>query len=63
MGSREDTDTRCYRTLIYLEGDATMSVYEDANGKKQSGLNLVQTKVEVLKRPQVKEEGLETVAA
>ena len=43
------------RTLIYLEGDATMNVYEDSNGKKQSGLNLVQTKVEVLKRPQTTE--------
>jgi single-stranded DNA-binding protein len=38
--------------LIYLEGDATMKTYEDADGKKQSSLSLVQTKVEVLKRPQ-----------
>ena len=43
------------RTLVYLEGDATMRTYEDADGKKQSSLSLVQTKVEVLKRPQPKE--------
>jgi single-stranded DNA-binding protein len=49
--------TRC-RTLIYLEGDATMRTYDDAEGKKQSSLSLVQTKVEVLKRPQPKEEEL-----
>lgn len=29
-----------------------MRTYEDAEGKKQSALSLVQTKVEVLKRPQ-----------
>jgi single-stranded DNA-binding protein len=39
------------RTLIYLEGDATMKTYEDGEGRKQTQLNLVQTKVEVLKRP------------
>ncbi|KAK5953730.1 ssDNA-binding protein, mitochondrial [Knufia fluminis] len=39
-------------TLVYLEGDATMRTYDDADGKKQSALSLVQTKVEVLKRPQ-----------
>jgi single-stranded DNA-binding protein len=36
---------------VYLEGDATMRTYDDAEGKKQSSLNLVQTKIEVLKRP------------
>lgn len=39
------------RTLVYLEGDATMRSYEDSEGRKQSQLSLVQTKVEVLKRP------------
>jgi single-stranded DNA-binding protein len=39
------------RTLVYLEGDATMRTYDDAEGKKQSSLSLVQTKLEVLKRP------------
>jgi single-stranded DNA-binding protein len=39
------------RTLVYLEGDATMRTYDGADGKKQSSLSLVQTKIEVLKRP------------
>lgn len=38
-------------TLVYLEGDATMRSYEDSQGRNQSQLSLVQTKVEVLKRP------------
>jgi len=33
-----------------------MRTYDDADGKKQSSLSLVQTKVEVLKRPQPKDE-------
>jgi single-stranded DNA-binding protein len=44
------------RTLVYLEGDATMRTYEDKEGHTQSALSLVQTKIEVLKRPQPKEE-------
>ena len=40
---------------MYLEGDATMRTYEK-DGETQSALSLVQTKVEVLKRPQPKEE-------
>ncbi|KAJ9497117.1 ssDNA-binding protein, mitochondrial [Exophiala xenobiotica] len=43
-------------TLVYLEGDATMRIYEDADGKKQSALSLVQTKLDVLKRSQSKED-------
>jgi hypothetical protein len=39
------------RTLVYLEGDATMRTYDGADGKKQSSLSLVQTRIEVLKRP------------
>lgn len=39
------------RTLVYLEGDATMRTYEDSEGRKQTSLGLVQTKLEVLKRP------------
>lgn len=39
------------RTLVYLEGDATMRTYEDGEGRKQNALSLVQTKLEVLKRP------------
>lgn len=38
-------------TLVYLEGDATMRSFEDSEGRKQTQLSLVQTKVEVLKRP------------
>lgn len=33
-----------------------MRVYEDADGKKQSALSLVQTKLDVLKRPNLKED-------
>lgn len=33
---------RPYRTLVYVEGDASMRVYEDAEGKKTSSLNIVQ---------------------
>ena len=47
------------RTLVYLEGDATMKSYEDKSGQQQTSLSLVQTKVEVLKRPQAKEESAE----
>ncbi|KAK4939269.1 ssDNA-binding protein, mitochondrial [Elasticomyces elasticus] len=46
-------------TLVYLEGDATMRTFEDSDGKKQSALNVVQTKVEVLKRQQPKEDDIE----
>ncbi|KAF3400385.1 hypothetical protein DPV78_005977 [Talaromyces pinophilus] len=38
-------------TLVYVEGDASVRVYEDAEGKKQSSLNIVQRTLEVLKRP------------
>lgn len=31
-----------YSTLVYLEGDASMRSYEDADGKKHSNLNIVQ---------------------
>jgi len=51
---------RHYRTLVYLEGDATMRTFEDSDGKKQSALNVVQTKVEVLKRQQPKEDDIDT---
>jgi single-stranded DNA-binding protein len=44
-------------TLVYVEGDASMRVYEDAEGKKQSSLNIVQRTLEVLKRPNTGSEG------
>ncbi|KAK1144582.1 ssDNA-binding protein, mitochondrial [Aspergillus melleus] len=38
-------------TLVFVEGDASMRQYEDAEGKKQSALNIVQRSIEVLRRP------------
>ena len=38
---------------MYLEGDASMRTFDDSEGKKQTQLSLVQTKIEVLKRPTV----------
>ncbi|KAJ5177140.1 uncharacterized protein N7482_003017 [Penicillium canariense] len=43
-------------TLVYLEGDASMRTYEDADGKKHSALNIVQRSLEVLSRPPPTEE-------
>ncbi|KAI9747661.1 MAG: ssDNA-binding protein, mitochondrial [Candelina submexicana] len=37
-------------TLVYVEGDATIRNYDDAEGKRQSSLNVVQRTLEVLKR-------------
>ncbi|KAJ5148637.1 ssDNA-binding protein mitochondrial [Penicillium atrosanguineum] len=39
-------------TLVYLEGDASMRSYENADGQKQTNLNIVQRSLEVLTRPQ-----------
>ncbi|KAJ5664964.1 uncharacterized protein N7477_007412 [Penicillium maclennaniae] len=39
-------------TLVYLEGDASMRSYENADGQKQTNLNIVQRSLEVLNRPQ-----------
>lgn len=30
------------RTLVYLEGDASIRSYEDQEGRKQTSLNIVQ---------------------
>ncbi|GES65919.1 ssDNA binding protein [Aspergillus terreus] len=38
-------------TLVYVEGDASMRQWQDAEGKKQSSLSIVQRTLEVLKRP------------
>ncbi|EAW12833.1 single-stranded DNA-binding protein [Aspergillus clavatus NRRL 1] len=38
-------------TLVYVEGDATMRMFEDAEGRKHSNLGIVQRTLEVLKRP------------
>ncbi|GKT88087.1 ssDNA binding protein [Colletotrichum tofieldiae] len=41
-----------YRSLVFVEGDASMSTYQDAEGKTRSSLNVVQRNIEVLRRPQ-----------
>ncbi|KAJ5197014.1 hypothetical protein N7449_007493 [Penicillium cf. viridicatum] len=38
-------------TLVYIEGDAKMATWEDAEGHPRSALNIVQRTLEVLKRP------------
>ncbi|KJZ74074.1 hypothetical protein HIM_06523 [Hirsutella minnesotensis 3608] len=42
-------------TLVFVEGDATMNTYQDANGQSQRSLNIIQRNVEVLKRPSAPE--------
>jgi hypothetical protein len=37
-----ETNPPVDRSLVYVEGDATMSVYRDAEGKTKSSLNVVQ---------------------
>ena len=41
-----------YRTLVYLEGDAKLSTYTDAESKKQTRLDLVERTLDVLSLPQ-----------
>ncbi|PYI00797.1 nucleic acid-binding protein [Aspergillus sclerotiicarbonarius CBS 121057] len=43
-------------TLLFVEGDASIRQWEDAEGRKQSALNVVQRSLEVLKRPYNPEE-------
>lgn len=50
------TDFARCRTLVYLEGDASMRPYEDREGNKRVDLSIVQTKVDVLKRPVPRDE-------
>jgi len=38
-------------TLLLVEADASVRVYDDSDGKKTSSLNLVQRSFDVLKRP------------
>jgi single-stranded DNA-binding protein len=35
-------DLDLYRTLVYVEGEASMSQFQDAEGKPRSALNIVQ---------------------
>ncbi|KAK5990084.1 Mitochondrial ssDNA-binding protein [Cladobotryum mycophilum] len=44
-------------SLVYIEGDATINSYQDANGNSRQGLNIVQRNMEVLKRPSPPEQG------
>ncbi|EFQ28620.1 single-strand binding protein family [Colletotrichum graminicola] len=39
-------------SLLFVEGEATMSTFQDADGKNRNILNVIQRTVEVLKRPQ-----------
>ncbi|QUC18602.1 uncharacterized protein UV8b_02843 [Ustilaginoidea virens] len=39
-------------TMVYVEGDVSVSNYQDSNGQPRTGLNIVQRSIEVLKRPQ-----------
>ncbi|OAQ70259.1 primosome PriB/single-strand DNA-binding protein [Pochonia chlamydosporia 170] len=39
-------------SMVYVEGDASINTYQDANGQTRSSLNVVQRSIEVLKRPQ-----------
>lgn len=34
----------CCRSLVYVEGDATMNTYQDSEGKNRSALNIVERK-------------------
>ncbi|KAI9700256.1 MAG: ssDNA-binding protein, mitochondrial [Candelina mexicana] len=47
-------------TLVYVEGDATIRNYDDAEGRRQSSFNVVQRTLEVLKRGEPKNEEAES---
>ncbi|RMJ22297.1 hypothetical protein PHISP_06834 [Aspergillus sp. HF37] len=38
-------------TLVFVEGDVSIRQWEDAEGKRQSALNIMQRHIEPLKRP------------
>ncbi|KAK2600302.1 ssDNA-binding protein, mitochondrial [Conoideocrella luteorostrata] len=38
--------------MVHVDGDASISNYQDANGQPRSSLNVVQRSIDVLKRPQ-----------
>ncbi|KAL7789939.1 hypothetical protein V8C37DRAFT_403760 [Trichoderma ceciliae] len=44
-------------TLVYVDGDATISTYTDAGGNTRHGLSVVQRSIEVLRRPSAPEQG------
>ncbi|KAG5952300.1 hypothetical protein E4U53_001192 [Claviceps sorghi] len=39
-------------TMVLVEGDASISSYQDSNGQPRSGLSVIQRNIEILKRPQ-----------
>ncbi|KAJ4312355.1 ssDNA-binding protein, mitochondrial [Fusarium piperis] len=44
-------------TSIYVEGDASINTYTDAQGQTRTGFSVVQRNIEVLRRPQAPEQG------
>ncbi|KAL7927985.1 hypothetical protein ACQKWADRAFT_278410 [Trichoderma austrokoningii] len=44
-------------TLVYVEGDASITSYTDSNGQTRQGLSVIQRQIEVLKRPTPPEQG------
>ncbi|KAK7735900.1 ssDNA-binding protein, mitochondrial [Cytospora paraplurivora] len=38
-------------TLVYVEGDASLDTYEDAEGKTKTSLSIVQRSFQVLRKP------------
>lgn len=38
-------------TLVYVEGDASLDTYEDAEGKSKTSLSIVQRTLEILRKP------------
>jgi single stranded DNA-binding protein len=38
-------------SMVYVEGDVSISNYQDAEGQPRQSLNIIQSKLEVLKRP------------
>ncbi|KEZ44842.1 hypothetical protein SAPIO_CDS2965 [Scedosporium apiospermum] len=38
-------------STVYVEGDASVSTYQDAEGKTRTSLNIIQRSIDVIKRP------------
>ncbi|KAG6001774.1 hypothetical protein E4U21_003819 [Claviceps maximensis] len=43
-------------TMMYIEGDAAMTSYQDKDGQPRSSLSIIQRNFEILKRPQPTEQ-------
>jgi hypothetical protein len=54
-----EADGRFDRSLLYVDADARMDTYTDAEGNKRSQLSLVARNFDVLSRP-LNQEGAET---